>query len=342
MSNYDPEYTLLQTRQVRRAMDALLEFKEIARSGQEASLATLQGDSRVGKSFITTNIIKSFPQSVVDGKTTIPVLQVMVPSKPSIRSFFEKIAKTLGVPFGPRDSNGMIQARVLQFLEICGVELLILNEFQHLSNTLGSDREGVCDTIKSILNEGQCAVLAAGIETVEEVIDYDPQLLGRRIAKIELYPFCDRRNPDFLGVGGDENLEHEFGEYTAVLRHFSVGYDCEDVQFLTKRETVRQVLCMTQGLYGQTVKLIKWASMFAKQQSSSSIEEAMLLEAFKRIHGVAFDPQQSSKSERLPNKKPRSRKKRSPKVGRAERKIYDMIERSIPSPEYPTDEDSGV
>ena len=144
----DLERTIISTRQVVDAVAALKRFIEICNTGSEGRMGTLIGVSRVGKRFVVDLATKKYSSFERDGRRITPILRVNVPSEAAISSMLERLLAAVGAPIVGRERNGQMFDRFLRFAKMCEVRLIVLDEFQHLADVRGDDRQGVCNTIK--------------------------------------------------------------------------------------------------------------------------------------------------------------------------------------------------
>jgi hypothetical protein len=273
--------TALSTRQYTQALNDLSYFIDIAPCGREGSGASLIGPAGSGKSTIVSALLKDHPPRSENGKTIRPILVAEVPSKPSIRSFYVALMEQLGGPVLARETNGSLRNRILRFIKETGVRVIVLEEFQHLARKVGVDSYGVCDTIKSLMNEGRIGILFVGVPEAETVVQMDDQILTRRVMAIRLYSFCDTQNPRFFGPGGQAARFDEFQEFKSVLHEFSTGFGCPDTAYVCDDAVASDLLDRSNGNWRVIRQLVHAAARDAKRRGERGIDMAAISEAYR-------------------------------------------------------------
>ncbi|WP_019102047.1 TniB family NTP-binding protein, partial [Chromobacterium haemolyticum] len=103
------------------------------------------GPSGAGKSSVLEEYVRYFPVIEESEFRRIPVLLVEIKSSPTVRSVAEDILKAMGVPMAYRGSVNEKTDRVISSLQKLKVELLMLDEVQHLlganKRSFGSNNE---------------------------------------------------------------------------------------------------------------------------------------------------------------------------------------------------------
>jgi energy-coupling factor transporter ATP-binding protein EcfA2 len=294
--------TIFVTRQYKRALADLDRFYDIAIRGREGRCASLFGPAGSGKSTLVEALLQRHVSTPTDGNTIREIVTVEVPSKPSIRSFFIAVLEALGAPYLPREPNGALRNRVLHFFESLNVRLLVLDEFQHLASKVGTDKIGVCDTIKSLMNAGRIGILFVGVDEAETVIQDDAQILTRRVMTISIREFCDTQNPEFLDPGGESAMAHEFQEFKAILHEFSVGFGCPDTSYMCEDAVAMRVLGYTNGGFRVTRDFIEAATFDALQRKKKGVDEEAIKEAL-RLRALAKKKTIDEKNKSTPSDK---------------------------------------
>lgn len=187
-------------------MHRLAELHHARRSSGRGGGFLLVGPSGVGKTVLVSTYANRFPHEIALGKTTIPVLIVTVPSSPTSKSLAESILIALGHPKSHRGSGPQKTALIHDFIERCGIELIIFDEFHHLyyAPTLQHFRD-VTDWLKNLISVTNIAVVGCGLSEAEFVVDANEQLARRFSSRFQVTPF-NAEDPN------------DFDEFRAVLK----------------------------------------------------------------------------------------------------------------------------
>jgi len=107
--------------------------------------------------------------------------------------------------------NGTLLDNIITLLKTCETRLVIIDEFQQLAEKgAAKTKAGMCDWVKTLLNESQVPCLLAGIPILETIVDDNDQLSQRYPHRVSLKRLQYQRN----------HFEAE-SEWTAVLAKFS-------------------------------------------------------------------------------------------------------------------------
>ncbi|PXX51125.1 TniB family NTP-binding protein [Aquitalea magnusonii] len=140
----------------------------------------ITGDTGVGKSTLIDTFKQLHPkQNTVEG-TEIPVLEASLQLPVTIGGLFSSILDAMGAPYADRGTVEFKRRRLMELLKRCRVQLVILDEFQHLVERGTRQRiEAVADAIKSLINHSGIPFILVGMPTAHAVLEYSPQLAGR-------------------------------------------------------------------------------------------------------------------------------------------------------------------
>ena len=208
---------------------------------------SLSGPSGVGKSTIIRAYAAQSPQIFEHHRTRIPVLLVAVPSAPTVRSLAGAILEAMGDQKSHRGTAPEKTTRIRQLFKRCGVELLLLDEFQHIffSPTATAFRDAT-DWLKNLLEETGVGVVACGLRASEFVIDSNEQLARRFSQRIRIDPFSFEDEADFK-------------EFRGILRVLESGLPIPPATPLHESNLARRFWVGSYGLLDYVIKILEGA-----------------------------------------------------------------------------------
>jgi len=156
----------------------------------EPATLFLFGHTGVGKSTVLKDHLQNYPRDFKDGKTIVPVLYVTVPVGATPKSVASEFLYSLGDPNYDKGTQTSLDKRVYHFIENCGVQLIILDEFQHL---IDRDTKHVLnrasDWLKLLCEQTKVAIILGGMHECEKIFLHNEQLSRRFAVREELTSF---------------------------------------------------------------------------------------------------------------------------------------------------------
>ena len=237
----------------------------------------ITGPAGNGKTAILNEYLKRHPcRESQDSKGHIrrdirPVLLAQTPSSAGDNRILSAILKPLYPKDWDRGSTDAKMLRILNALDQCKVEILLLDE---VNNMLGGGKR-VWDSlraIKSISNEFKLPIVFAGTEDASFVVRQDPQL-------------TTRIDPVALS-------EWSYGqEYVNFLSLFESTIPLEKPSNLYKQEKANRILELSKGLdaFGRKgilfniIKLLKGSAEAAISSGSEEIDPTILEKTAKEL-----------------------------------------------------------
>lgn len=225
----------------------IAELHQRQRNGSLGAGITLCGMSGVGKSTILDAYTAQFPRYFETHSTRIPVLQATVPSAPTVRSLAGSILEAMGDQRSHRGTAPEKTTRIRAFFKRCGVELLLLDEFQHLFYAPNATAfRDVTDWLKNLLEENRTGMVACGLRASEYVIDSNEQLARRFSQRIRIEPFSFEDEADFR-------------EFRGILRAFEACLPIPPATPLHETNLARRFLVGSYGLLDYVIKILEGA-----------------------------------------------------------------------------------
>jgi hypothetical protein len=187
-----------------------LAIREMARLHQRGKLAgvaegmLLVAQTGSGKTTALKYYERKFPRIARKTGVRIPVLRVDTPESPTVKTLAEAILFALGDPSAMKGTATAMTNRIIHFFKECGIELLLIDEFQHFydGRRLAESRR-VSDWLKNLINKVGIPVIIAGLPRSIAVINANPQLRRRFGAPHYMEPFSfDTREQqlEFRGI----------------------------------------------------------------------------------------------------------------------------------------------
>lgn len=259
----------LPHRRYKQAMTQLAELHlRKVKHGRGGGILVI-GKSGAGKSTVLKNYAALCPRALLTDRSIIPVLLVTVPSSPTARSLAGAILEATGQSKARRGSTAEITAVIVNIFMKCDVQMLLLDEFQHIVNaqTLNAFRD-VTDWLKNLMEETQVGLVACGLEAGRMVVQSNEQLARRFSEQVRIDPFKLEDQEDFL-------------EFRGILKAFGEALPIKAEPPLYEANLSRRILYASYGLIANTVKLLEGAVSVAAILGEEEISLEVLEAAFR-------------------------------------------------------------
>src|SRR5258708_6614762 len=134
--------------------DRIQECLDLTALSGEPICCSLEGYTGAGKTWLILDFAKEFSRSKTFDGTYVPVLYIALDSDMTPNGFCELVLTELGDPTPSKGSITSMKRRLKDLLADCHVELVILDEFQHM---IAADTEKVMakvtDLFKSLIKK---------------------------------------------------------------------------------------------------------------------------------------------------------------------------------------------
>tara|TARA_R110000850_G_scaffold277143_1_gene423519 strand:+ start:5139 stop:6170 length:1032 start_codon:yes stop_codon:yes gene_type:complete len=268
----------IEHQRVKRGIQYIGELHHARRLHGQGGGILVTGPSGVGKTVLVSSYAHQFArQSSLKG-TFVPVLMVTVPSAPTVKSLSETILMSFGHPKAHRGSAPEKTALILDLITRCGVEMLILDEFQHLyySPTNAHFRD-VTDWLKNLISQANVAVVACGLLEANSVVQANEQLRRRFSAHFRMLPFQLQDEADFQ-------------EFRAVLKRLQQDLPIPPCTPLHEANLARRLHLASYGLLDYVRKVLEGAVSICGRLGLAQITQEVLEAAFReRVWGEVPD-----------------------------------------------------
>lgn len=239
----------------------------LKRNGHTDGGLVLVAQSGTGKSTLLETYEKHFPRSVDGGMTTIPVLRVVTPEAPSVKAFTQQILFAMGDRDNSNTNTTKKTQRIATLFKSCGVELLLVDEFQHFfEGRRKAEGNRVADWLKNLLNETKIAVVLAGLPRSTEVLSFNPSLKRRCGTPFYFQPF---------GYTAESEQLH----FRAVLKGLQTRLPLESVD-LFERNLARRFYFASNGLLDYVVRILDEAVQSSHLYGTTKLDLESFEQAF--------------------------------------------------------------
>lgn len=145
------------------------------------------GESGTGKSSLCKWLASQHPKIRLLERDKIDLLLTSVPSSATITSVIDAMLRALGDPWHRRGTVSSKTARLITLCQKCGVELLVLDEAQHLHDRGASATHYlVGDWLKSFIDELGVPTALVGLPRLENLFVINDQLRRRFSRRVRL------------------------------------------------------------------------------------------------------------------------------------------------------------
>lgn len=159
-------------------LELIYECHQVSKIADEPQCLALEGQTGGGKSTLGKTYVSFYPRVEMGTYMRVPVFYLLTPKPATILAVLEAMLAALGDPGAEVGTPYGKRRRLLKLLKECQVELIILDDFQHL---VDSDTDYVLKTVsdwlKSLIKEANLPFVVVGMPgKVGRVLNTNPQL----------------------------------------------------------------------------------------------------------------------------------------------------------------------
>lgn len=249
--------------------------QELSTATGEPQCMVLEGVTGAGKSTLVKTYAESFVREETKLGRKIPVFYVETPSPVTIKGMASRMLQELGDPAAEKGTRWSMDARVINYIRACEVQLVILDDFHHLiDKDTNRVLSSVSDWLKVIIKETGIPYLVVGIEgAVEPILRMNLQLSRLFAVRETLQPFA--WNP-----ANKPTLD----EFASFVLYAEKSIDMPLSVDLERYELLARIHFATEGVVGNIMNMMRLAALLARRQGLEAISEAVLAEAYvKRL-----------------------------------------------------------
>ncbi|MCM3410215.1 TniB family NTP-binding protein [Metabacillus litoralis] len=252
-------------------LEKVKEMHFYSKGSVQADSLFLSGRTGVGKTTLLEGYRDSFDRYIKDGYTIVPVLYNKVPVGATPKSVASSLLRSLGDPAYDKGTENSQTARLLHFIKTCQVEMIIIDEFQHLI-----DRETkhvlnkASDWVKSFCDDAGVPIILCGMPESKKIFAHNDQLDRRFTEKIEM-------------IGFKYSTKEEQIEFRTFLKSIDEQLPFCNSSYLASKKMSDKIFYATNGVPYYVNKILLEATTLAAKSGDDSIDENHLYEAFNMI-----------------------------------------------------------
>ncbi len=255
----------------KKVIDAIEYCHHFSSCKDEPECMFLSGCTGVGKTTIYHTYASKYPRYVTCNRTVIPILAVTIPAPATVKAVVSKLLWQLGDPAYDKGSIGKQTIRLIGLIKDCGVQLLILDEFQHfIDRDSAKVLKTVSDWLKTLILDTNLPIILIGLPEAEQILKLrcHSQLSRRFANRCYLSPF---------------NWHSDNGEeFRTFLHLIESQLPLESVSNLSELNLARRFYYASDGVIAYVMKLIRYGTYLALQQQKEQLDLNTLAVAFEK------------------------------------------------------------
>ena len=225
---------------------AYIEIEKLLQLKQQYNIARhalCTGSSGTGKSTLKIEIEKAYPQNLNVNPPQIPILIIDTPAIPTVKNVAESMLVSLGDPLADKGSAISKTTRILNYLELCNVQLMIFDELQHfIDQGKKNTPYQVSDWLKSLIDAANIPTVLMGLERSEQLLKVNEQLRRRFNKRIYLFEF-------------KLDAENDYLIFTGVLKKILSLLPIPHELNIQNQELLQRIHYATNGIIDYMIKL---------------------------------------------------------------------------------------
>ncbi|PRA73064.1 AAA family ATPase [Pseudomonas sp. MYb187] len=254
-----------------QAEQALARLTEVhgdtRRTGTSKGLV-IQGPSGVGKSTLIREYVEELKSADGVDARQRAVLIVEIPSSPTKKNLATAVLTAMKDPYADSRNHSAETkfARTIQLLSKLGVEVVVLDEAQHLVDYKRNAAYEAADWIKSLMNETSITFVLVGLKRTEGLLWANEQLRRRFSATVDYNRFM--------------LTEACWRQFAILLQSIQELLPVASISF-SEKEIIRRMYLASFGLIDYLIKILDRSVWLVQYRCSEGINLGLLSEAFK-------------------------------------------------------------
>lgn len=280
----------ISNQQLDDILNDIKDCREESNGETEPECMLVVGDTGSGKTTLIDKYLSENPRTENESGSIIPILFTTLPPNATPVTASEKLLSDLGDPFAFQKSKDPVELakKIVTLLHQCQVELIIIDEFQHMiDRKQKAILHSAADWLKILILDSKIPVALFGMPYSTVILDTNSQLNGRFELQHHLEPFRVKNKNDLV-------------KYKTFLALLDESLPFKESSNLASKELMMRIYAFSKGNMRRIRKLINRASKYALEDSALRIEIHYFIKAAPKVSRNAcehFNPFSISLSE---------------------------------------------
>ncbi len=263
-------FLFLMTPDLRRLNDKIARIRAYRSFGQRRNFL-LGGVSGMGKTTYLNWFTSNYIPQVERERNHVPIIMIDAPEGNSPKPLFQRIIRACGTHYLERDTEEMLLMKISLFFQRCGVEVLIIDEVEHIKN------HSVRRRLLEVSNMAHHVPIICASCEPHRWIAGDSEIEGRWNDYFRLERYTGTKLQQLLAF---LNLLLPFPQDSFLSPAPGKKATAEGE---SKRAAIAYVQQVTKGKLGNIMLLVREASMAAIERNLPCLDEPLLRQTWGNI-----------------------------------------------------------
>lgn len=271
----------IQNPKITDIIDDISDCREFSDGIHEPDCMIVVGDTGAGKTTLIDKYLAKNPRSETNDGSIIPILSTSLPPNATPITASEQLLSDLGDPLAFSRGNDPVKIakEISDLMKLCGVELIIIDEFQHMIDRKNKQiLHSAADWLKMLIVRSKIPVVLFGMPYSVLILEANNQLAGRFELQHTLEPF--RLN----------NKENRI-MYKTFLAMLDEALPFHESSDLAAPDMMKRIYAFSQGNLRRIRKLINRSSRLALRDNSNKILLEHFAKAAPKVSRTACEKQ---------------------------------------------------
>lgn len=271
----------IKSPQLTEIMKDISDCRKFSDGIHEPDCMIVVGDTGSGKTTLINKYLAQNPRIEGSDRSVIPILSTSLPPNATPITASEQLLSDLGDPLAFSRGNDPVKIakEMSELMKLCGVELIIIDEFQHMIDRKNKQiLHSAADWLKMLIVRSKIPIVLFGMPYSVVILKANSQLAGRFELQHSLEPFRLNSNKNRVA-------------YKTFLTKLEEALPFEDASGLTSTEMLKRIYAFSEGNLRRIRNLINRASRIALLESSDKVLLKHLAEAAPKVSKTVCEKQ---------------------------------------------------